>query len=306
MGKKSAGSGIKQGHNRTQGLADVLCKLAKYWMICECALKISVTGLDGWRHKGLQLGNTIDALKTQLAGTKSPSKKKPIQAELDQLMTQSEDLDEEWRRTFEETQEYEELFETARRFCTRSCGLGDNELLSAAIVGFDPELLPPDRGPSKARMAEITAGISSLPRDNWALLPWANVAKPKMRATRRVCPNKLHSFRLQQLQNLNIALEAPSGEIPYLGLIFHDNWTVSRMGDAYSDLASLPIELSRQQFNILKYIHAAGLHGRTKSEMDNKGFTSLKQEKQKIKEKLIPIGLTFAPRQHKLIHGDLR
>jgi hypothetical protein len=98
-----------------------------------------------------------------------------------------------------------------------------------------------------------------------------------------------------------------SGTEHYLGLLFHDDLTVSRLGDKYRDVGTCVISLSPQQFKILKFIHDAGEKGRTKSEMDAQGFTSLKQEKTKINEKLIPIDLRFKKGEHKLIHiGNIR
>ncbi|MBL8817172.1 MAG: hypothetical protein JNL58_14175 [Planctomyces sp.] len=94
--------------------------------------------------------------------------------------------------------------------------------------------------------------------------------------------------------------------MPYLGLRFHDDLSVSRDGDAYKDKETCLILLSPQQFKILKFIHGAGEAGRTKSQMDAAGFTSLKQEKTKINEKLIPIELRFEYRQHKLIHIGIK
>ena len=89
----------------------------------------------------------------------------------------------------------------------------------------------------------------------------------------------------------------------YLGLLFHDDLTVSRLGNKYRDDGTCVISLSPQQFKILKFIHGAGENGWTKSEMDAQGFTSLKQEKTKINEKLIPVDLRFAKGEHKLIHN---
>jgi hypothetical protein len=91
-------------------------------------------------------------------------------------------------------------------------------------------------------------------------------------------------------------------EAPFLGLVFNDDLTVSRRGDEYKDNRTCVISLSPQQFKILKFIHGAGQNGRTKSEMEAEGFSSLKQEKTKINEKLIPIDLRFAIGEHKLIH----
>ena len=327
MGAKHGSNRSKRSQGRMPTLADVLCQLAQYWMICECALDLSVRGLGGWRTKTLQLDEKIDSLNVRLADTKSPSKKKAIQAELDLLKTQSTDLTEEWERTHEETDKYKDLFEEARTFCTRSCGIGNHELFAAAVVGFDPERLPPHHGPSKPRMTQITATISDLPRNKWASLPWANPARPTMRAKRRVSPDMVHSFRLQQLKHLETALKVPghadslSGmagrsealsastpvdEAPYLGLVFNHDLTVSRLGEAYSNPTRCAIQLSVQQFTILRFMHDAGPNGRTTTEMNAQGYTSLKQEKQKIKDKLIPLDLTFAFRQHRLIHRDLR
>ena len=97
------------------------------------------------------------------------------------------------------------------------------------------------------------------------------------------------------------------GELPlpqmigvYLGVRF-EGCIITR--DGYSP--AQPVEItSQQQLQILKFIYDAGEKGRLKNEMDDKGFTSLKQEKTKINEKLIPLDLRFKQQEHKLIHKD--
>lgn len=320
----------RRGHQRTTTLVDVLCKLANYWMRCECGAGIGIAGLDGWKKRGLELGERIDLLNTQMPVVKSPSKKSAMQAELATLKAESEALETDWAQASEEADAHSDLFGKARQFCTRACGLGDTELFNAALVGFDPDRLPPQFGPSKHRMTEITTLLKNLHPDTWNSQPWANPTRPTMRAAKRVGPNQLLSFIDQNLRStaktaehvgtesgpaaqddpllgLNAKVKTTSVNSstdtrPYLGLLFNDDFTVSRLGNDYQDKRTCVIALSRQQFQILKFIHEAGENGRTKSEMEAAGFTSLRQEKWKINDKLIPIDLRFKKREHKLIH----
>ena len=290
---------VGRDHQRVPSLVDVLCTLAAHWVLCECGMEIGKAGLDGWVKKGLRLGEEIDLLNVQIPIIESPTKKLAFQANLEQLEAQSKALNDEWGQAYAEADAYSEMFWDAREFCTKACGIGDNELFNAALVGFDPERLQPGQGPSKHRMTELAMLLSNLNRDKWESQPWANPTKPTMRTAKRVAPDRLNSFIVHHLKHVETtSIDEP----PYLGLMFHDDSTVSRLGDAYKDKRTSVISLSPQQFKILKFIHGAGIIGRTKSEMDAEGFTSLKQEKTKINEKLIPLDLRFAIGEHKLIH----
>lgn len=146
-------------------LVDVLCKLAENWVRCECGVEIGRAGLDGWEEKGLQLGEKIDLLNVQIPLIESPTKKALFEAELEQLEAEAEALNEEWGKACDEANACCELFWNARKFWTRACGFGDNELFNAALVGFDPERLKPGQGPSNHRMSKISSRLTNLHRD---------------------------------------------------------------------------------------------------------------------------------------------
>jgi hypothetical protein len=116
-----------------------------------------------------------------------------------------------------------------------------------------------------------------------------------------VTPDKIGTISLIELLELmsdRCCRDRDAIDAPYLGVRF-DGFTITR--DGYSP--AQPVEIrSPQQFKILKYIYDAGETGRTKSEMEAAGFTSLKQEKTKINDQLIPLDLRFEPGEHKLIH----
>jgi len=191
------------GHN-PQGvpsLVDVLCTLAAHWVQCECGIEIGQAGLDGWKKKGLQLGEKIDLLNAQIQVIESPSRKAAMQADLEQLEAQSKALNEEWGQAHDEADAYRELFWAAREFCTRACGIGDPEILNAALVGFDPTRLQPDQSPSEDRMTELAILLSNLNRDKWESQPWANPAKPNMRAAKQVAPNHRNQFIVRNVKS---------------------------------------------------------------------------------------------------------
>lgn len=159
-------------------LVEVLCTLAANWVLCECGVEIGKAGRDGWAKMGLQLGERIDFLNAHIPLLDSPSRKAACQAELEQLEAESNALNAEWGQAHGEADACCELFWAAREFCTRACGIGDNELFNAALVGFDPERLQPGQGPSKHRMTELVMLLSNMNRDKWKSQPWANATKP--------------------------------------------------------------------------------------------------------------------------------
>ena len=192
-------------------LADVLCTLAANWVLCECGKKIKEVGIDGWAKKGLGLGEKIDLLNAQIPVIESPSRKKAMQADLAKLEAQSKALNEEWGQAYDEADACCELFWNAREFCTRACGIGDNEVFNAALVGFDPTRLQPGQDPSKPRMLKIASLLRSLPRDEWKTQPWANPTKPTMSAARRVASDRLNSFIVRNLKHVG-TVSGPSGQ----------------------------------------------------------------------------------------------
>lgn len=179
-------------------LVDVLCTLAANWVRCECGKKIKEAGIDGWAKKGLELGEKIDLLNARIPDIELPSRKAAMQADLAILEAQSKALNEEWGLAYNEVAACEELFLEARSFCTETCNIGDVELFNAAIVRFRSELLQPGQEPSKRRMSKIKSHLKNLRPDEWMTKPWAN---PTKIAARRVSPEKLNSFIIQELRS---------------------------------------------------------------------------------------------------------
>ena len=192
---------VGRDHQGIPSLVDVLCTLAAHWALCVCAKEIRQSGLKGWAKKGLGLGEKINLLNAQIPVIESPSRKAAMQADLEELEAQSKALNEEWGQAYDEADACCELFWNAREFCTRACGIGDNELFNATLVGFDPTLLQPEQGPSEVRMSKIALLLNNLPRDEWKTQPWANPTKPTMTAAKRVAPNKLNSFIVRNLKS---------------------------------------------------------------------------------------------------------
>lgn len=192
---------VGRAHQEVPRLVDVLCTLAANWARSKCGMEIGQVGIDGWAIKGLRLGEEIDLLNVQIPIIESPTKKAAFQANLEQLEAQSKALNDEWGQAHDEADACCELFWDAREFCTKACGIGDNELFNAALVGFDPERLQPGQGPSKHRMSKIAALLRNLPRDKWVTQPWANPTKPTMRAARRVALDMLNSFIVRNLKS---------------------------------------------------------------------------------------------------------
>lgn len=315
--------GVGRDHQGAPSLVDVLCTLAAHWVLCECGLEIGKAGRDGWAKEELRLSDEIDSLNDKIQRIKSPSRKAAKQNELEKLRAQSDAMNKEWGEAHEETDTYREMFSEACEFCRRKCAKGVHEVFNAALVDFDPTRLQPDQGPSEDRMLEMVSRLDNLHSAKWNTQRWSNLSKPTMRVAKRVAQNKRDSFIVRNLKHISTVagpfeqdnplngLNAdvkPASANPsiedksFLGLLFHDNLTVSRLGNDYKDKITCVISLSPQQFQILKFIHGAGKNGRTKNEMDVAGFTSLKQEKTKINEKLIPVDLRFASGEHKLIH----
>jgi hypothetical protein len=278
--------GVGRDHQGAPSLVDVLCTLAAHWVLCECGLEIGKAGRDGWAKEGLQLDEKIDSLNTRIPDIESPSKKAAMPADLEKLEAQSKALNEEWGQTQGEADAYRELFWTAREFCKNRFGIGGKELLNAALVGFDPERLQPGQGPSQHRMTELAMLLSNLKRDIWESLPWANPTKPTMRVAKRVAQNKRDSFIVRNLKHistvagpfeqdnplngLNAEVKPASASplidiVPYLGLRFHHDSTVSRIGSDYAHLPLIP--LAPQPLKLLKFIHDAGERGRTVNEL---------------------------------------
>lgn len=301
MAAKKVGDFVENDQQGLPSLVVVMRRLAIYWMLCECALKLGVSGPDGWRAKSEKCEDEIDFLNRHMERLSSPTEKAAVQTRIQTLETQSEALNEEWQQALEVTDTCCELFCDAREFCRNELGIGDAELFNAALVGFDPLRLQPGQGPSKNRMTELAMLLSNLNLDKWKSQPWATPVRPSMRTAKRIAPDRLNEFIAQNLKGID---STSNDEPPYLGLEFNDDLTVSRLGNAYKD--SCRISLSLQQFRILKFIHGAGESGRTSGEMKAERFTSLKQEKTKINAKLIPIDLRFKIYEHKLVHVDSR
>ncbi|MEJ7590122.1 MAG: hypothetical protein WKF77_01095 [Planctomycetaceae bacterium] len=94
---------------------------------------------------------------------------------------------------------------------------------------------------------------------------------------------------------------APGLTHPFLGLVFHHDSTVSRLGDEYKGTFAA---LSPQGLVLLKFIHAAGERGRTKPEIipaviANAGI--LKSEKNRLNDDLIPLDLNLGPRSQYIL-----
>jgi hypothetical protein len=174
-------------------------------------LEIGKSGHDGWAKEGLRLDEKIDSLNNRIPDIESPSKKAAMQADLEKLEAQSKALNEEWGQAQGEADAYRELFWTARVFCKNGFGIEDKEILNAALAGFDPGLLQPGQGPSQHRMTELAMLLSNLKRDIWESLPWANPAKPTMRAAKRVAQNKRDSFIFRNLKHVS-TVSGPLGQ----------------------------------------------------------------------------------------------
>ncbi len=187
---------------RVPSLVDVLCTLAANWALCECGVEIGKVGVDGWSKEGLRLGDEIDSLIAKIQQIGSPSRKATQQKKLEKLQAQSDTINKEWAEAHHESDVYRELFWDAREFCISELGIGDNELFNAALVGFNPDRLQLGQGPSKHRITELAMLLSNLKLDNWKTQRWANPAKPTMRAARRVTPEKLNSFIVQNLKQV--------------------------------------------------------------------------------------------------------
>ena len=103
------------------------------------------------------------------------------------------------------------------------------------------------------------------------------------------------------LNGLNAGLKPTSaspsiaGE-PYLGLVFHHDSTVSRLGDDYKDMR---IRVEPQPLLLLKFVHDGGQDGRTQNAIISAlsiDQNNLKSVKNRVNETLIPLGLSLGPR----------
>ena len=199
-------------------LVHALSTLAAYWRLCECGLEIGRDGKEGWQQKCERLESElyplqgeIELLEKLIKETSDPprllqqeTKLGELQAKLSLLSTDIQakeaPIDAEWEQAHNETEVYRELLWDAREFCTKACGIGDNEVFNAALVGFDPSQLKPGQEPSKQRMPEIVSLLRNLQRHEWETQPWANPTKPTMRARRRVTPERLNLFNVRNLK----------------------------------------------------------------------------------------------------------
>ena len=199
-------------------LVHVLSTLAAYWRLCECGLEIGRDGKDGWQQKCERLESELYPLQGKIERLEKLNK---VTTDPQQLMQQETELAElqaelsfrsadieakeapiqaEWEQAHNQAETYRELFWDAREFCTKACGIGDNEVFNAAIVGFGPSQLKPGQEPSKQRMPEIVSLLRNLQRNEWETQPWANLTQPKMRARRRVTPDRLNLFNVRNLK----------------------------------------------------------------------------------------------------------
>ena len=199
-------------------LVHVLSTLAAYWRLCECGLEIGRDGKDGWQQKCERLESELYPLQGKIERLEKLNK---VTTDPRQLMQQETELAElqaelsllsaeiqakeaptqaEWEQAHNETDAYRELFWDAREFCVKACGIEDHEVFNAALVGFDPSQLKPGQEPSKQRMPEIVLLLRNLKRHEWETQPWANLTQPKMRARRRVTPDRLNLFNVRNLK----------------------------------------------------------------------------------------------------------
>ncbi len=188
-------------HQGAPSLVDVLSKLAAHWAFCVCVKKIRQSGHKGWEKEGLRLGREIDWLNDHIPLIDSTSKQSAMQAELAILEAQSMALNEEWGQAFFEAVASEEQFLDARRFCAEECNIGDDELFNAALVRFRADLLKLGQGPSKRRLSKIESLLKNLHPKEWKTKTWASPTKPTKIDARRVTPEKLNSFIVQELRS---------------------------------------------------------------------------------------------------------
>ena len=278
--------GVGRDHHGSPSLVDVLCTLAAHWVLCECGLEIGKAGRDGWAKEELRLSDEIDSLNDKIQRIKSPSGKAAKQNELEKLRAQSDAMNKEWGEAHEETDTYREMFSEACEFCRKKCAKGVHEVFNAALVDFDPTRLQPDQGPSEDRMLEMVSRLDNLHSAKWNTQRWSNLSKPTMRVAKRVSQNKRDSFIVRNLKHistvagpfeqdnplngLNAEVKPASASplidiVPYLGLRFHHDSTVSRIGSDYAHLPLIP--LAPQPLKLLKFIHDAGERGRTMNEL---------------------------------------
>lgn len=216
-------SEVRRGveHNAQVGpsLVHVLSTVAAYWRLCECGLELGRDGTDGWQQKCERLEAELYPLQAKIERLEELSK---LTSDAQLLMQQETELAEfrgefsllcadirakeapieaEWEQAHDEAATYREMFWDAREFCAKACGIGDDEVFNAALVGFNPSQLMPGQEPSKQRMPEIVSLLRDLPREEWETQPWANPPKPVMRTIRRVTPERLKSFNVRTLKN---------------------------------------------------------------------------------------------------------
>lgn len=200
-------------------LVERLSTLAAYWRLCACGLEIGRAGKEGWQKKCERLESElyplqgeIELLEKLIKETSNPrrllqqeTKLGKLQAKLSLLSTDIQakeaPIQAEWEQAHNETDAYRELFGDACEFCVKACGIGDNEVFNAALVGFNPSQLKPGQEPSKQRMSEIVSHLRNLQRHEWETQPWANPIKPTTSAARRVAPDKLNSFIVRNLKS---------------------------------------------------------------------------------------------------------
>jgi hypothetical protein len=213
-------------------IVHALSTLADYWRRCACGFEIGRDGKDGWQQKCECLEAELYPLQGKIERLEELSK---LTTDAQQLMQQETELaefraefsllcadilakeapiDAEWEQAHDEAATYREMFWDAREFCAKACGIGDDEVFNAALVGFDPSQLMPGQEPSKQRMPEIVSLLRNLPREEWETQPWANPPKPVMRTIRRVTPERLRSFNVRTLKNSieDTILPLPSAE----------------------------------------------------------------------------------------------
>ncbi len=86
-------------------------------------------------------------------------------------------------------------------------------------------------------------------------------------------------------------------DIPFLGLVFNHDSTVSRRGLNYDSVPAIP--LPPQPLKLLKFVHEAGQKGRTQNEILTSleiSSRSLATEKNRLKDSLIPIDVDLGPK----------
>ncbi len=204
-------------------IVEVLSSLALTWKICGAWFQSEdrkneaesefVEGSDYPRDfRTVALQSEIAQLEERMKETgyqklrrKHESELSKLQAKLPRLKKQIEaEQAADWEEADSEFTARGELLEQALRFCWRQTGVGHQEILAAALVGFDASELPL----LHAEMPTIISRLRNISPNKWKTKTWARPISPSKKAKRSVSLEKLQRFAAPFLKMVDAVCDA--------------------------------------------------------------------------------------------------